>query len=171
METVNLNQALSWFNLEELHQLKEDVTDNFVASLKEVHKPTKTTDSDLMWVRRTVYECKVNQIMDYYKKLGRRINGCINHIEWPEAQQQGVSQIQIDLAREYPIADLITTPIKGGMTVCPFHQDDTASLSIRRHNRYRCFGCEERGDVIQFYMKIHNVPFITAVNALSPTVS
>lgn len=77
-----------------------------------------------------------------------------------------LTDAMIEAAKSYPITDLVDTPIKGGMTRCPFHDDKTASLSLRRYNRYRCFGCDERGSVIDFYMKVNNVKFIDAVKAL-----
>ena len=185
---VTLNQALSWFDEDELRQFKREMTDNMVKELKAIKKPTLTPQEAakdsyvldpetnkivhaLLWVRRGVYELQVNKIMDHYKRLGKRINGRLYQFDFPEGNSNGVTDAQIDQARDYPIQDLFTelvnTPIRGGMAKCPFHPDKTASLSLRRHNRFHCFGCQEKGDTIAFYMKIQNVPFITAVDKLS----
>lgn len=168
---VQMNHALSWFSTEELYDLKEAVTENFVAALKAVPKPIKTTDENLMWVRRSLYEYQVNKIMDHYKKVGKAIRARLSFIEWPAEERGGVSDLQIEQAREYPIADLYTEifnfPIKGGMAKCGFHPDKTASMSLRKHNRFHCFGCGEKGSSIDLYMKAHGVDFLTAVQALS----
>jgi hypothetical protein len=166
---IQPNQALAWLDTDELYALKEAVTDNFVAALKTVQRPVITKDENLMWVRRSLYEYEVNQIMEHYKPIGRRIKARLSFIEWPEEERGGVSDLQIENAREYPIAELYAEifnyPIKAGMTKCGFHPDKTASMSLRKHNRYHCFGCDAKGDAIELYMKGHGVDFVTAVNA------
>jgi hypothetical protein len=81
-----------------------------------------------------------------------------------------ITEDDIISAREHPIKELWTelvgSPIRMGMTKCCFHPDKTASLSLRRHNRYHCFGCDERGDVIDLYMKLQKVDFVQAVKQL-----
>ena len=40
---------------------------------------------------------------------------------------------------------------KNNMLRCPFHQDSTASLQVSfSQNKYKCHGCDKKGDVIQF---------------------
>ena len=113
----------------------------------------------------------MQQILDRYKHIGKRIDGKLYHFDFPEGNHNGVTDTQIENAREYPIQDLFTelvnTPIRGGMAKCPFHPDKTASMSLRRHNRFHCFGCDAKGDSIDFYMKIQGCDFLTAVNKLS----
>lgn len=41
---------------------------------------------------------------------------------------------------------------------CVFHDEDTASLAFYP-NRYKCFGCGESGDIIDFVMKTKNLGF------------
>lgn len=59
---------------------------------------------------------------------------------------------------------------KAGATykaLCPFHNEKTPSFTVnpvRQH--YHCFGCNEGGDVITFYMKIENLPFMDALKNL-----
>lgn len=38
---------------------------------------------------------------------------------------------------------------KNGMMCCPFHKDDTPSMSVK-NNYFNCFGCGAKGDVIEF---------------------
>ena len=49
--------------------------------------------------------------------------------------------------------------------LCPFHDDTKPSLSINLiHGGYRCRGrCKESGNIVQFYMKSHNVDKKTAI--------
>ena len=50
---------------------------------------------------------------------------------------------------------------------CPFHEDDTPSLSVNvRKNLFRCFGCDAGGGVIDWVMKAEGVSFRHAVELL-----
>lgn len=51
--------------------------------------------------------------------------------------------------------------------LCPFHNEKTPSFMINREKQiYKCFGCGEGGDVLQFIMKMENLDFIEAVKLL-----
>lgn len=73
-------------------------------------------------------------------------------------------------AKNYPIEHLLK--VERGMATCPFHnngQEKTPSFNVK-NNRGFCFGgCEDRKpkDVIDIYMKLHNVDHTTAVKTLS----
>lgn len=53
---------------------------------------------------------------------------------------------------------------------CPFHAEDTPSFTIftgkDRVERFHCFGCSERGDVLDFVQKIKGVPLPDAIRIL-----
>ena len=78
---------------------------------------------------------------------------------------------QLEQARAIPIEDLYTGDLRvvGSRLVglCPFHEEKTGSFTIfTNENNYHCFGCQEHGDTIAFYMKINNVDFVNAVKEL-----
>lgn len=51
---------------------------------------------------------------------------------------------------------------------CPFHNEKTPSFSINTQQQFfHCFGCNESGDAISFYMKFHGLDFIDAVSDLA----
>ncbi len=51
--------------------------------------------------------------------------------------------------------------------LCPFHNEKTPSFMINRDKQiYKCFGCGEGGDVLQFVMKMENLDFIEALKLL-----
>jgi DNA primase len=54
---------------------------------------------------------------------------------------------------------------------CPFHDDKTPSLTIFFDNtgiqRFKCFGCGETGDAIDWLRKIQHIDFRTAVGQLT----
>jgi DNA primase catalytic core len=57
---------------------------------------------------------------------------------------------------------------KSLMGLCPFHEDHNPSLSIDpAENRWHCFGCGQKGDVIEWVMRAEGVSFNHAVELLS----
>lgn len=50
---------------------------------------------------------------------------------------------------------------------CPFHQEKTPSFMVNPERQtFHCFGCHEKGDVIDFVRKYHNVDFNRALGLL-----
>lgn len=48
--------------------------------------------------------------------------------------------------------------------LCPFHNEKTPSFTVTPQRQiYKCFGCNEGGDVISFLMKINNQSFIDVI--------
>ncbi|WP_289681857.1 VapE domain-containing protein [Romboutsia ilealis] len=56
--------------------------------------------------------------------------------------------------------------LKRNKMSCPFHKDKTPSFSIVDKGNgafYKCFSCNEGGDIIKFIQKTENLPFIQAL--------
>jgi len=52
--------------------------------------------------------------------------------------------------------------------LCPFHNEKTPSFSLRAdHQFFRCFGCDAKGDVFEFVMKIEGLTFWEALKKLA----
>ena len=49
---------------------------------------------------------------------------------------------------------------RNGMTLCPFHDDHAPSLKV--DTRFYCFGCQVKGDVIDFVSKLFGLSLIQA---------
>lgn len=50
---------------------------------------------------------------------------------------------------------------------CPFHGENAPSFSVSRKGFYKCFGCGESGDVINFVQKFESCTFYEAVEILA----
>ena len=50
--------------------------------------------------------------------------------------------------------------------LCPFHADKDPSFYIFDDNRFKCFGCGEHGDVIDFVQKYYGLSFPGALKHL-----
>lgn len=47
---------------------------------------------------------------------------------------------------------------------CPFHEDNTPSLSVSEQKQiYKCFSCKRGGNVFGFIQEIENIPFVESV--------
>ena len=52
--------------------------------------------------------------------------------------------------------------------LCPFHQEKTPSFVVSSdRGTYKCFGCDEGGNVFQFLMRLENLTFPEAVRTLA----
>lgn len=50
--------------------------------------------------------------------------------------------------------------------LCPFHNERTPSFFVFSDSRFKCFGCGESGDVIDFIQKFHRCSFKDALKHL-----
>ena len=50
--------------------------------------------------------------------------------------------------------------------LCPFHEDRTPSFFIFQDNRFKCFGCQTSGDVVDFVQKFYGLTFPDALKFL-----
>lgn len=163
MTTLNLTEALDIF-LPHLEEIKEALAANILDDMSKLEPvPVRSGYEGELW-----QDIKKLEIEAITEKRSRTIKRIVAKLEPPKRGR--ITTEDIERAREYPIKELHqqlhNTPIRGGMTKCPFHKDDTDSLSFRRYNRFRCFGCETRGDTITYYMKSEGKDFISAVKFL-----
>lgn len=165
--TINLSASLSIFE-DHLPDIRKACVEN-IQAIAVKHQPSKEmTDEDAFTVENITLhlnhiaiEQKVKPMMNIIK----RIDGRKAHIS-----KQSITDEDIARAKEYPIEELFTQltaqEVRRGMTTCIFHPDKTASMSLKKHNRFHCFGCDAKGSTIDLYMKLNNVDFLTAVRAI-----
>ena len=58
-----------------------------------------------------------------------------------------------------------------GYIKCPFHSEKTPSMSVKffpnaNKQRYKCWGCETQGDVIDFVRKYKTSSVVTILSSL-----
>jgi hypothetical protein len=117
---------------------------------------------EIQWAGNTFYNKPLQKFESMIKKWERMLMVT-------ELREVGKEVVGLNIARakEYPISRLIEIN-RAGFAKCPFHNEKTASLKVwEKENRWYCFGCNERGDVIDLYMKMNNVDIKTAVKSLN----
>jgi len=201
-EKLNLSGALALFapTYEDLEQLKYDLVENMQYSVSEIkrqhpagmnqdefdawyleefgigHKRMdEATFSIFMEIRLDLQKMMIEQATEEPRRVIKRIVQRQQHMLTPAKKQGGVTEREIEQAREYPIEDMISTRVfkaSGkwiGNAHCPLtgHEGEkTPSFYIDKHNRYKCFGCHGKGDAIDFVMQRDGVDFIRAVKSL-----
>lgn len=62
-------------------------------------------------------------------------------------------------------------PNRNNMLLCPFHEDKTASLQVNlEQNKYKCYACDKKGDVIQFVQDYEKLTKHEAINKCAQLV-
>ena len=83
------------------------------------------------------------------------------------------NEIDVELIKENLDPELILGKVNSKTSkslafLCLWHNEKTASLHYyKKAKRFVCFGCGEKGDLIQAYMKLNNKTFIEACKELS----
>lgn len=74
------------------------------------------------------------------------------------------------IKNENDIVDVISESVRlkrsgrNYMGLCPFHNEKSPSFSVSQDKQiYKCFSCNEAGNVITFVMKQKNKNFIEAI--------
>lgn len=82
-------------------------------------------------------------------------------------------QEKVGIARQYPIVEIAKGSLelkqsgRNFVSLCPFHNEKTPSFVIfPEDGRFKCFGCQEYGDVIKLTMALYGIGFVDAVKML-----
>lgn len=82
----------------------------------------------------------------------------------------GLKPEWIEMAKQVPITQILESRgfrVIRSTSLCPFHQEKTGSFHVyEKDNRYKCFGCGERGDSIDLYKHFTGYNFQQSVMAL-----
>jgi hypothetical protein len=151
--------ALELAKKEELERIAEVCAKHCISSLT-------------WWYITFMAECEfeehqvLKKWLRYWTLLDERI-----HPETTDHPLEGFSDEQIARARQVPIQDLYSGELRrvgNRLTgLCPFHDEHNPSFSIFEDNHFKCFGCTEQGDSIDFLMKLGNLTFRQAMTELT----
>ena len=64
------------------------------------------------------------------------------------------------------VAKWLGLEVHGGKSRCPFHQDRTPSLSFK-DGRFKCFGCDASGDVVDLVARMKDISTLEAVTQVT----
>lgn len=126
-------------------------------------------NEDGLWLQLNKYQCE-DLVLHFKKKLNQNTRW-LNELKPPKEIKAGLTDAQIQEAREYPITELVGRDrqiFKNGMkrfkAICPFHKDSHPSMVLyEESNSYYCFVCGSGGDTIKYIMDYLKLDFIEAV--------
>lgn len=190
-EKLNIGGAIALFaeTQEELEEVKRTCQENILHDIA----TTTLNDDQIAWILYASYiatsdreqqleiqeELSKNVLREviqnkitYKQQVIKRIVSIQQHKQQPLKPRGGVTDTEIERAKEYPIEELydngeLFRAGKNKVGLCVFHQERTPSFYVFPDNRYKCFGCGEFGSSIDYYMKINNCSFVEAVRALN----
>ncbi len=174
--TLNLHTALTIFE-DHLTEIKDALTSTILEDLQQFPTVSSTVQEDMTWVTWVRHQVREAQVKELTEGRLRTIKRIITRQQSKLTHKTGqITDEMIEQAREVPIEDMVDTRVftsTGKWIACchcplPGHGGErTPSFYIDKHNRFKCFGCDEHGDSIELYMKQHAVTFIQAVKILS----
>lgn len=173
-ERLNLSGALALFTptYEGMELLKQDLIGNVKDVIERAKGQVKDPNS---WVQTELMKLIVETGTEGYRRSIKRIVQRQQHLLQPTKVNHGVTEAQIEQAKEHPLEDLIdkrmfkATGKWRANCHCPLsgHEGEkTPSFYIDRNNHYKCFGCQGKGDAIAFVMQRDGVDFVRAVKSL-----
>jgi DNA polymerase len=86
-------------------------------------------------------------------------------IELDTASPTLVDEDEEEVETKVSLADLISEPVIGGKTRCPFHDDTTPSLQIYP-DHYHCYVCGAHGDQVDWLVQVEGLDRDEAVRVL-----
>jgi len=107
-----------------------------------------------------------SSIIDKLEKKSRGLQYNIDYLKNNKQSTSGVSDDQIQRARDYPIEELLGEVNRSRRYKCFFHEDEHPSASIK-NNKLRCWVCSKSWNPIDLLIERDGLTFIDAVKFLA----
>jgi hypothetical protein len=144
--------------------------------VQEINLDWRRIPEEHAWFHKILFEKlrmpELREIDQHIARLKRQILMLTSPIDRPGRHWQSMSEL-IAKARTYPIYEFARDKLNlkpsgvNFVALCPFHDERTPSFYLYTgSNRFCCFGCGEKGDVINLTMRLHGVGFADAVKML-----
>jgi len=151
----------------------KDTIKGYIADAREeiitiIDRQTQYKRDILGWNDRWLLDLAIEMTDNSINRLEKRIR----RWQFLLARPKKGDQYNVEQAKRVPIADLYEgqlRPVGGRLQgKCPFHDEKTPSFVVYiEQNKFHCFGCNERGDSIDFIQKRDGVGFLEAVKKLT----
>lgn len=168
---IQIPELLTIFGKEEILPLAVRFIGEYRHSLVELERDLVHIRCEPKWLEGVFRGFKQQEIDAVKKKLYYWLqmkDRCMGTY----TQQGKVNADDILRAKQVPFSALLGEPKRSNGTsaayLCPFTGEKTPSFTIfKQNNTFKCFGgCQEQGDIIDFYRKLNDVGFLEAVKKL-----
>lgn len=150
-----------WGKCKRLDYLYERLFELDIELIERQRAYQRSIEQDMPYIERALTASPIPEIEKEIKKLERKIDFIVRG---SQGSNQSITPEMIQQAKDYPIEHLVD--VKRGVALCPFHKDHHPSMGIK-NNRYHCFACGAKGDIISLVMERDNLSFIEAVTWLN----
>jgi len=186
---MNMKYQLPKFTDKELLEIFPESKEIIHDKIKECSIEIKSKEQEIAAILKGIYALKVDEFSEWFgeeiikiflmpdlAKLEKNLFR-LNHLKYllnPKEQTNDHYKLEekIEVARRYPIAELARSKLElmqsGGnfISLCPFHNEKTSFYIYPESNKFYCFGCQAKGDVITLTMALHGIEFKEAVGML-----
>lgn len=93
---------------------------------------------------------------------------------WDLAMRDPISASIDEIKRHFSIAKLLNRPEGNGrrwVTLCPLHAETSPSFTVFTDGHYKCFGCNESGDVITLFAKLNRISNKEAIREMARMIA
>lgn len=186
-----MKYQLQKFTDKELLKIFPEAKDIIPKKISECKKEIKKKELEIATALENIYALKTDSFSEWFGeeiiktfmtpdliKLEKNLFR-LNHLKYlcnPNSpkNESFAFQEKIESARKYPIEELARSKLnlrqvgRNFVSLCPLHDEKTPSFYIYTEtNRFCCFGCQEKGDVIKLSMALYGVGFRDAVMMLN----
>lgn len=185
-----MKYRLPKYSDKELLEIFPEAREIIPLKIKECKKIIKEKERKIATVLNEIYALKADAFSEWFGEeiikmfmmpdllKAERILFRLNNFKYlinpkKENHEQFEFKEKIEIAKRYPIEELLRNVLdlrKNGtkfIALCPLHEEKTPSFYIYpESNRYYCFGCQAKGDVITLTMALHGINFKEAVAML-----
>jgi len=154
--------------LREWQEKEKQLIEEFRKILREIKNEYKQDRLFRIFLLKDIYKAKI-------KRINRHIYRLNSYLCDGKEDKGRITTYQIEKARQIHILDVFSSLYDGYIKksgknyscLCPFHQEKNPSFYIfPETNTFYCFGCGEKGDVIDLVKKMKKVNFKKAVKFL-----
>ena len=185
-----MQQIIQKFTDKELLEMFPESKNIIPEKIKECKKEIRKKELEITTALEKIYKLKTDNFSEWFgeeiikifmmpdlTKLEKslfRLNK-LNYLLHPKNKKNDHFEFQqkIAVAREYPIEELARSKLdlqqrgRNFISICPLHEEKTPSFYLYTEaNRFYCFGCQEKGDVIKLCVALYGVGFKDAVMML-----
>lgn len=155
--------------IKELCKTKDDLLDRIIEQNATINRASDDDNYRYFW--KSWYLTPLRDDLKAVEQKLTRLRRQLRLIKGVPIPSGAINNDQIQAAKAVPIESIFSHTLRktGNMLtgLCPFSAERTPSFFIYKNtNRCWCFGCQQGGNTIDTYMKLHDCDFKTAVLAL-----
>ncbi len=158
---IRLEAEMMGVDLEWAYECRKVFLENSISCVKNQRQELISFLAGSIPLDRGVIKKYINSSKKIIKDCEKRIR-----LLTSAKSRNGITDEMIQQAKQYPMSELLTTPIRGNITNCIAHEDTNPSMNIKNNWAF-CYTCKFKGDSISVYMHLNGVDFKTAVKNLN----